>query len=302
VGSFQVSYTIHKEKAYTNITPKEPYYVENITRDLDEEWVQQMFAACDPYSFFDRYEGILKVVIDATNDEFFMPDDEYYWWQDFPEPKYFEMVPDAEHSLSTGIQELAPTVATVVASYLNDYTFPVLNWEIDYEGNGSITATITGNTTRVKKAVRFHGTSCTGRPPRRDFRVITLDDPCLCGFKADNGEYCANAESLFFATELTAISDDGTQAVYVAEPPSVPNNHWGAFFIAIQYEMFATQIVQPFGSLSKRRKLKAKYADGTIPDLFNEYGKAVFTTQVSIVPNTFPFPDCNGTGCYGTLV
>jgi hypothetical protein len=28
----------------------------------------------------------------------------------------------------------------------------------------------------------------------------------------------------------------------------------------------------------------------------------VFTTQVSIIPNTFPFPDCSGAGCLGGLV
>ncbi|ETO36321.1 hypothetical protein RFI_00742 [Reticulomyxa filosa] len=200
--------------------------------------MQQMFAACDPYSFFDRFEGIPKLVIDATNDEFFMPDDEYYWWPQFPEPRFFEMVPDAEHSLSTGIEQLVPTVATFVNSYLNDYAYPDIEWTIDYSGNGSITATLTGNTTRVKKAVRFHGLSCTGLPARRDFRVINLDDPCLCGVKVDTGEYCGNAESLFFATELTAVSNDGRQIVFVAEPPEVPKDHWMAFFIAIQYEMF----------------------------------------------------------------
>jgi len=29
---------------------------------------------------------------------------------------------------------------------------------------------------------------------------------------------------------------------------------------------------------------------------------AVLTTQVSILPNTLPFPDCHGEECYGTLV
>ena len=28
----------------------------------------------------------------------------------------------------------------------------------------------------------------------------------------------------------------------------------------------------------------------------------VLTTQVSIIPNTFPFADCEGAGCYGGLV
>ena len=33
-----------------------------------------------------------------------------------------------------------------------------------------------------------------------------------------------------------------------------------------------------------------------------EYGEMQFTTEVSIVPQTFPFNDCNGQNCYGVLV
>lgn len=29
---------------------------------------------------------------------------------------------------------------------------------------------------------------------------------------------------------------------------------------------------------------------------------ATLTTQVSILPNTLPFPDCHGEECYGTLI
>jgi hypothetical protein len=31
-------------------------------------------------------------------------------------------------------------------------------------------------------------------------------------------------------------------------------------------------------------------------------GELVFTSEVSIVPNVFPFEDCYMEGCYGTLV
>jgi hypothetical protein len=27
-----------------------------------------------------------------------------------------------------------------------------------------------------------------------------------------------------------------------------------------------------------------------------------FTSGVSVIPNTYPFPDCVGEGCYGSLV
>ena len=33
-----------------------------------------------------------------------------------------------------------------------------------------------------------------------------------------------------------------------------------------------------------------------------DYRKLDFTTQAAIVPNVFPFPDCHGSDCLGTLV
>ena len=81
--------------------------------------------------------------------------------------------------------------------------------------------------------------------------------------------------------------------------------------------MFCKQSDHPLNSFDKllidtglkkhnsRKKTKNKMSGLDASDdsyFFTEYGETVFTTQISIVPNVFPFPMCNGTACYGTLV
>lgn len=270
------------------------YYAENITMDLDANWTQQLFAACDPVNFLDRFAGREKMVIDATADEFFMPDDEVYWWDEFPEPKHFEMVPDAEHSLSTGVEDLVPSMSSFITAFLNGIPRPVFSWSIENE-TGIITAEYWGNVSAIHQMSLWHGRSCGEK--RRDFRILNLDDPCYCGVTVSNGDMCAALEAFWFREDISPNFTNDSYAKFIAHPPEMPENHWTAFLIGLEVQLFETD--HPYMILNenediKNDKLKENYID--------QYGRLVFSTQVSIVPQTFPFPDCHDSGCYGTLV
>jgi PhoPQ-activated pathogenicity-related protein len=90
----------------------------------------------DPYYYFDRLT-MPKLVVNAVGDEFQQPDDNHYWWADLPEPKRFLMVPNAEHSLATGILEVVPVIGTWMAALLKGRAIPQFTWSIS-ETNGDI--------------------------------------------------------------------------------------------------------------------------------------------------------------------
>ena len=63
------------------------------------------------------------------------------------------------------------------------------------------------------------------------------------------------------------------------EPP--PNGKWTAFFVDLEYENMES---------SKRLGWPINL------------GHFEFTTSVSVVPNTYPYPECYGDSCFGKLV
>ena len=165
---------------------------------------------------------------------------------------------------------------------------PTISWDIA-NVTGNITVTYEGNTSQIVETRVWYGRSCSDK--RRDFRLINLDNPCLCGLQVDDGEYCGNLESVFVDYELLPTSIDSTTAVYNANPQGYPDDHWDGFFVAIRIKLFDAE--HPFQANN------ATLQDGAF---VVEYGELQLTTQVSITPQTFPFSNCSGEECYGTLV
>lgn len=70
-------------------------------------------------------------------DEFQQPDDTHYWWNEMPEPKHFLIVPNAEHTMATGVLEVVPALAAfVLANFLNK-PVPTFSWTIDADAGSS---------------------------------------------------------------------------------------------------------------------------------------------------------------------
>jgi len=289
----------HQFKAYGGWTfAFEDYYNENITQDLDDQWFADLLQACDPYSFFDRYNErkLAKFVVDGTYDEFFMPDDEQFWWKDFEQPKYFLINPDADHSQAAAVETDIPSLTTFAGAYLNNVAMPIVDWEIDDE-TGNITITFDGNTSSIVDAVVWHGKSCgkNGKTKRRDFRMVNLDKPCDCG--VPSGEYCLNLLSLWTPIrDLQPVEMNETFAMFSAAPPAKSDDYWEAFLIGLKVRLF---------DRDDNEKEMDYVNDVDIDDeswFVVKYGEMVMTSQVSIVDNTYPFEDCSGESCKGTLV
>jgi hypothetical protein len=160
---------------------------------------------------------------------------------------------------------------------------PSFNWTIS-ESTGEITATLDG-AGKVHKASVWWAYSCGDNAAdgvkRRDFRIMSLDNPCQCGFTSDDG-FCVNTKS-FWTQEALNVSFVGGSRVYKATVPSPGDGRYVAFFIDIKYE-----VPPAFGH------------DGPVPH--DRPGQLEFTTEVSVWPNTFPYEACEGAGCNGYLL
>jgi len=280
------------------------YWKLNLTLYFDSPKMQEMFDIIDPYEYRDKLI-MPKLVCNSADDEFFLPDNTRYWWHDMPmeyEMNKFITMPNAEHATIPGTLELLPAVNTWVKQILRANNIlkkryggtrpevktieerntasvelmsvahiPRFNWTID-----STTGDITVQSDTVPKSVHlWRATTCNDA--RRDFRLVNNDDPCDCGLAVM--DYCINLSILWSSLQLEETSPGSLTWVAHQDPPS--DGRWRAFFVDLQFD---TQEESSHGWPTGK--------DGILE----------FTTSISIVPDTFPFSDCEGDDCLGDLV
>lgn len=261
----------------------EPYVKENIMFKLDSPEMVEWNKISDPYAYLPRLT-MPKLVVNTGMDEFFMPDDTHWWWKDLPEPKHFLMNPNTDHICATGVGVMIPAIGAFVKTVLNDNLAPEFTWTIDTAGTGNI---VVNTTSEAPHSVyMWHATTCNG--DRRDFRAVNLDSPCSCGIAVKG--HCVNTKAIWHKTKLTEAA--GQPGIYVAHQDA-PTVGWTAFFVDIEFGI-------PKKSMEGKGVVESKLGVGTWP--IDLPAHLEFTSEVSIVPNTFPFPDCKGEDCQGHLV
>jgi PhoPQ-activated pathogenicity-related protein len=285
----------------------------NLTMRFDDPNMKLLQEAEDPYFYRDRLT-MPKLVVNAGMDEFQQPDDTHYWWNDMPEPKHFLIAPNAEHSLATGILEVVPAIGAFALSHLLNESPPTFTWTIN-EATGEIIATVDNNGV-VHEANVWWAYSCgvnawDNNINRRDWRVAHLDQPCTCGLSADG--YCANLKAIWYKQPLEATMVRGKRT-YSAKIAAPDDGRWVAFFIDFK---FVNKNAVPI-DIANMYKTKTRYSheDGHFVRFTDKYGLDPawggfphdfgrffeFTTEVSIWPNVFPYPDCAGADCGVQLV
>lgn len=195
----------------------------NITARFDDPNMIKLQEIEDPYFYRDRLT-MPKLIVNAGGDEFQQPDDTHYWWNDMPEPKHFLMMPNTEHMTVTGFAQALPAIGTFFKYLINGIPMPTASWTIS-EDTGDIRAVLSypqdPMTPKVANVTMWYAKSCNkgNAAARRDFRFMTLDDPCECGFSQDGT--CLNLQAFkWSSTPLTAqvrrVPIDGMSVFHTA--------------------------------------------------------------------------------------
>ena len=89
------------------------------------------------------------LIMSATGDEFFAPDDSYVFFDQLIGPKYLRILPNIEHTTRVGLLQVLSSpnsINSIRSFYLSvkkQYPMPTLSWErgVDEANNAEITLT-----------------------------------------------------------------------------------------------------------------------------------------------------------------
>jgi PhoPQ-activated pathogenicity-related protein len=250
------------------------YRDENVTLHLNDgtDAIDVLAAQIDPLAYKENLT-MPKLIVDATGDEFFQPQDDAFWWGQLPGENFRIMVDNAEHSMATGALYLVTAVEAWFKMLLDGSPRPSFDWTLAPD-TGAITVTVRGPAQPVAVVNRM---STTLDGYRRDFRLVsgnTPANPCKYIPVPVFGSACLRP-IVWVGQTIGPASVVGNVSTYVAtqDPPA---EGWRAWLVEL-------------------------YFNSTTPGLLQQY-----TTQVSFraAPGTplYPFPLCVGAECIGDLV
>ncbi|KAI6646252.1 hypothetical protein LOD99_9336 [Oopsacas minuta] len=252
----------HMYRAYDGWTfAFKDYFEVGVTTELDSAVFDELLAIVDPYSYIDRYkrDNISILLINTCGDEFMMPDDNLYFWDKLPGPKYLKMLPNAEHSMVGHLLGTMMDVGSFMLSVVNNYKLPEVSWRFDNKNNLA-RVYFTSDVQPIR--VRFWHATTLQDNIKRDFRLLAGPDPN------------SPTPQLIFWKEGKVTGTQGNNSYTYMGEINQPTVGWSGCFIEASYGL----------------QIKERI------DLFQ------VTSQVNIVPDKFPFPDCSGQGCKGKLV
>jgi PhoPQ-activated pathogenicity-related protein len=116
----------------------------------------------DPYEYRARLT-MPKYIVNASGDQYFLPDNSQFYFDDLPGPKYLRYVPNADHSLRGS--DAAQSVLWFYQAMIAGTPIPKLAWR--FEKDGSITATTADHPAEVNL---WQATN----PKARDFRLESV--------------------------------------------------------------------------------------------------------------------------------
>ena len=172
----------------------------------------------EPYQYRERLT-LPKFIINASGDQFFLPDSAQFYFKDLPGVKYLRYVPNADHSLKGS--DAWMTLLACYSAVLKDTRLPQFSWSL--EADGSIRVKVDDKPGSVKL---WQATNAEAR----DFRLDTILDSWKSTDLKDEGggTYVAKVNkpakgwTAFFA-ELTYPSDSGAPFKFTTQVRVIPD-------------------------------------------------------------------------------
>jgi len=153
----------------------------------------------EPYQYRQRLT-MPKFIMNASGDQFFLPDSSQFYFNDLPGVKYLRYVPNADHSLKGS--DAYETLQACYDAVLNHSPLPQFSWTLEKDGSIRVTVQDTPSVVKLWQATN---------PEARDFRLETL------GAK----------------WQSATLTDQGG-GVYVGKVPA-PAKGWTAFFVELAF-------------------------------------------------------------------
>ncbi|MGH9613408.1 MAG: PhoPQ-activated pathogenicity-related family protein [Bryobacteraceae bacterium] len=192
----------HQFRAYGFLSPALDDYVKmGLLNWAGTPQYQALMNIEDPYSYLDRLT-VPKYIINASGDQYFLPDSSQFYWNDLLGEKHLRYVPNAKHDLAG--TDVSQSIEAFYGSVVKGTERPNLTWS--FEADGSIRVK---TVTRPSEVKLWQATN----PTARDFRV----------------------DSIGHAYTSTPLKAEG-EGVYTAKVLDPPKG-WTAFFIEMTYPM-----------------------------------------------------------------
>ena len=139
----------------------------------------------DPYMYRDRERlKIPKYVINASGDQYFLPDNSQFYFLEMPEEKHLRYVPNAKHNLAGS--DARESMLAFYQSILNDTNRPTFTWELKKDGPIIVTT--------VDKPLEVNLWQASN-PDARDFRLDTIGKAWTkTPLQGDGNEYYAHVD------------------------------------------------------------------------------------------------------------
>jgi PhoPQ-activated pathogenicity-related protein len=180
--------TRHHYQAYGFFSPALKDYVRHglFPDKVGTPEYREILAIEDPFHY--RHRQALKMpkyLINASGDQFFLPDNSQLYYDELSEPKWLRYVENAKHDLAGS--DARESLAAFYLSILEDTPRPKYSWKLEQEGTLKVTT--------QDKPAEVHLWQATN-PDARDFRVDTIGKAYTKSrLEADaSGQYVARVE------------------------------------------------------------------------------------------------------------